>query len=107
MATYGGAAIPQEALRHQISSAINAVVQIARLNDGRRKLVSLQEITGMEGEVITMQEIYRFTQTGVGADGLVQGHFRATGVRPKFMDRLKSYGLSVPDATFDPTLIYE
>ncbi len=107
MATYGGATIPQEALRQQISSAINAVVQIARLNDGRRKLVSLQEITGMEGDVITMQEIYRFTQTGVNAEGLVQGHFRATGVRPKFMERLKSYGLSVPDATFDPTLIYE
>ncbi|MEZ5645225.1 MAG: CpaF family protein [Burkholderiaceae bacterium] len=107
MATYGGATIPQEALRHQISSAINAVVQIARLNDGRRKLVSLQEITGMEGDVITMQEIYRFTQTGVGPDGLVKGHFRATGVRPKFMDRIKTYGLTVPDATFDPNLIYE
>jgi pilus assembly protein CpaF len=107
MATYGGAAIPQDAMRQQISSAINAVIQIARLNDGRRKLISLQEITGMEGEVITMQEIYRFTQTGVGPDGTVQGHFRATGVRPKFMDRLKSFGLSVPDATFDPSLIFE
>jgi len=107
MATYGGATIPQDAMRHQISSAINAVVQIARLSDGRRKLISLQEITGMEGDVITMQEIYRFTQTGVAADGTVQGHFRATGVRPKFMDRLKSFGLSVPDATFDPSLIYE
>lgn len=107
MATYGGAAIPQDAMRQQISSAINAVIQIARLNDGRRKLISLQEITGMEGEVITMQEIYRFTQTGVGPDGMVKGHFRATGVRPKFMDRLKAFGLSVPDATFDPSLIFE
>lgn len=107
MAGYGGATITQDAMRHQISSAVNAVVQIARLNDGRRKLVSLSEITGMEGDVITMQEIYRFNQTGVDKDGLVTGHFRATGVRPKFMDRLKAYGLSVPDATFDPSLIFE
>lgn len=107
MAGYGGASITQDAMRHQISSAVNAVVQIARLNDGRRKLVSLSEITGMEGDVITMQEIYRFNQTGMDKDGLVTGHFRATGVRPKFMDRLKAYGLSVPDATFDPSLIYE
>jgi pilus assembly protein CpaF len=107
MAGYGGATITQDAMRHQISSAVNAVVQIARLNDGRRKLVSLSEITGMEGDVITMQEIYRFNQTGVDKDGLVTGHFRATGVRPKFMERLKAYGLSVPDATFDPSLIFE
>ena len=107
MAGYGGASIPQDAMRQQISSAINAVIQIARLNDGRRRLISLQEITGMEGDVITMQEIYRFTQTGIGPDGLVKGHFRATGVRPKFMDRLKAFGVSVPEETFDPSLIYE
>jgi pilus assembly protein CpaF len=69
--------------------------------------VSLQEITGMEGDIITMQEIYRFTQTGIAADGTVKGFFRATGVRPKFMDRLKAYGITVPDDTFDPSLIYE
>ena len=107
MAGYGGMAMPQEAMRQQISSAIMAVIQIARLNDGRRKIVSLQEINGMEGDIITMQEIYHFNQTGIAADGSVKGHFRATGVRPKFMDRLKSYGLEVPDETFDPTLIYE
>jgi len=107
MATYGGATIPQDAMRHQISSAIMAVIQIARLTDGRRKLVSLQEITGMEGEIITMQEIYRFTQTGMAADGSVAGNFRATGVRPKFMERLKAFSVSVPDETFDPSLIYE
>ncbi|MDI1243904.1 MAG: CpaF family protein [Rhodoferax sp.] len=107
MAGYGGAAIPQEAMRQQISSAIMAVIQIARLNDGRRKIISLQEINGMEGDIITMQEIYRFHQTGIAPDGTVKGHFRATGVRPKFMDRLKSYGLEVPDETFDPSLIYE
>jgi pilus assembly protein CpaF len=107
MAGYGGVAMPQEAMRQQISSAIMAVIQIARLNDGRRKIVSLQEINGMEGDIITMQEIYHFNQTGIAPDGTVKGHFRATGVRPKFMDRLKSYGLEVPDETFDPSLIYE
>jgi len=107
MAGYGGAVIAQDAMRQQISSAINAVLQIARLNDGRRKIISLQEVTGMEGEVITMQEVYRFTQTGVAPDGSVEGHFRATGVRPKFMERLKSYGLEVSESTFDPSLIYE
>lgn len=107
MAGYGGASMPQEAMRQQISSAIMAVIQIARLNDGRRKIVSLQEINGMEGDIITMQEIYHFNQTGIAPDGSVQGHFRATGVRPKFMGRLKSYGLEVADETFDPTLIYE
>jgi len=107
MSGYGGAVISQDAMRQQISSAINAVIQIARLNDGRRKLISLQEVTGMEGEVITMQEVYRFTQTGVEPDGTVTGHFRATGVRPKFMERLKSYGLQVSESTFDPSLIYE
>lgn len=107
MAGYGGVTMASEAMRAQISSAIMAVIQIARLNDGRRKLVSLQEITGMEGDIITMQEIYRFTQTGIAPDGSVKGFFRATGVRPKFMDRIKSYGIAVPDETFDPSLIYE
>lgn len=107
MATYGGATIPQDALRHQISSAIMAVIQIARLSDGRRRLVSLQEITGMEGEIITMQEIYRFTQTGMASDGTALGNFRATGVRPKFMERLKAFSVTVPDQTFDPSLVYE
>lgn len=107
MAGYGGAVISQAAMRQQVSSAINAVVQVARLNDGSRRLISLQEITGMEGDIITMQEIYRFQQTGLAADGAVQGHFRATGVRPKFMDRLKTFGVKVSDDTFDPSKIYE
>ena len=107
MAGYGGATMSQDAMRQQISSAITAVIQIARLNDGRRKIISVQDVTGMEGDIITMQEVYHFHQTGIAADGAVQGHFRATGVRPKFMDRLKAYGLSVSEETFDPTLIYE
>ncbi len=107
MAGYGGAVISQTAMRQQVSSAINAVIQIARLNDGSRRLISLQEITGMEGDIITMQEIYRFQQTGLAADGTVQGQFRATGVRPKFMDRLKTFAVKVSEDTFDPTKIYE
>lgn len=107
MAGYGGVTMPQESMRQQISSAIMAVIQIARLTDGRRKIVSVQEINGMEGDIITMQEIYHFSQTGMAPDGTVRGHFRATGVRPKFMERLKAYGLEVADETFDTSLIYE
>ncbi len=78
------------------------MVQIARLTDGRRKIVSIQEITGMEGEIVSMQEIFTFEQTGVGPDGKVRGHFRATGIRPKFVDRLRVRGISLPDNLFDP-----
>jgi pilus assembly protein CpaF len=78
-----------------------------RLIDGRRKVVSIQEITGMEGEVITMQELFAFKQTGLGPDGQVQGYFHATGVRPKFSDRLSAYGATLPDAIFDPSRHYK
>jgi pilus assembly protein CpaF len=101
-----GINLPPKAARQQISSAITAIVQIARLSDGKRKVVSIQEITGMEGEIITMQEIFAFKQTGVGQDGAVQGHFCATGVRPKFIDRLRTHGVNLPDTLFDPTRLY-
>jgi pilus assembly protein CpaF len=103
MISMAGLNLPPKAARQQISSAITAVVQIARLSDGTRKVMSLQEITGMEGDVITMQEIFTFRQTGVSAEGAVQGHFMASGVRPKFVDRLRSFGVTVPDSLFDPT----
>lgn len=95
-----------KAIRQQISSAIWVVIQIARMTDGKRKLLSLQEITGMEGDVITMQEIFSFKQTGIDEHGVVQGYFHATGIRPKFMDRLKINGISIPDEIFDPSRIY-
>ena len=101
-----GLNLPIKAARQQISSAITALIQIGRLADGKRKVMSVQEITGMEGEVITMQEIFAFRQTGVAADGSVQGHFGATGVRPKFVDRLRAHGVTVPDGLFDPTRQY-
>jgi pilus assembly protein CpaF len=97
-----GLNLPPKAARQQIASAITAVVQIARLSDGKRKVMSLSEITGMEGDIITMQEIYSFRQTGIGSDGAVQGYFAAAGVRPKFIERLRSHGVTIPDSLFDP-----
>ena len=94
-------------MRSQIASAINVVVQVARFTDGKRKIVSLQEITGMEGDMITMQEIFSFRQTGVGEGGVVQGYFAATGIRPRFSDRIRAYGLPLSDALFDPLRRYE
>jgi pilus assembly protein CpaF len=99
--------LPHKAARQQIASAITVVVQVLRLIDGRRKITSIQEITGMEGEVITMQEIFAFKQIGLGADGKVQGYFQASGVRPKFSDRLRSFGAILPDSMFDPTRQYQ
>ncbi|NHQ88967.1 CpaF family protein [Janthinobacterium lividum] len=95
------------ATRQQICSAVTVVMQVSRLTDGARKLVSLQEVTGMEGDIIAMHEIFRFEQTGVDADGKVQGHFCATGVRPRFTERLRMFGAPVPDSVFDPDRIYE
>ena len=99
--------LPHKAARQQIASAITVVVQVLRLIDGRRKVVSIQEITGMEGEVVTMQEIFAFKQTGLSHDGKVLGYFQASGVRPKFSDRLHAFGIALPDATFDPSRRYQ
>jgi pilus assembly protein CpaF len=95
--------LPMKAARQQIASAITVVIQVLRMIDGKRKVTSIQEITGMEGDIVTMQEIFRFHQTGVDGNGGVQGHFQATGIRPKFGDRLRAYGIALPDAMFDPT----
>ncbi|MCM5572079.1 CpaF family protein [Burkholderiaceae bacterium FT117] len=102
-----GMTMPPKAMRQQIASALTAVVQVSRLSDGKRKIVSLSEITGMEGDIITMQEIFVFQQTGIGPDGAVLGHFKATGVRPKFLERIRAFGIALPDALFDPSRIYE
>lgn len=102
-----GMNLPSKVMRHQISSAITVVVQVARLSDGKRKVVSIQEITGMEGDIITMQEIFCFRQTGLTATGDVAGYFCATGVRPRFSERLHVHGVDLPDALFDPVRLYE
>jgi pilus assembly protein CpaF len=98
--------LPHKAARQQIASAITVVIQALRLTDGKRKITSIQEITGMEGEVITMQEIFAYHQTGVDADGKIIGHFQATGVRPRFSERLRSFGILLPDRMFDPAKHY-
>jgi pilus assembly protein CpaF len=96
--------LPDKAMRQQIVSAIQIVVQQARMSDGTRKVTSISEITGMEGDVITMQEIFRFDKLGLGADGKVLGRFVATGVRPKVCERLKTAGVVLPPDMFDGQL---
>jgi len=102
-----GIDIPARSARAQISSAIHVVVQVARLSDGRRKLVSLSELSGMEGDVITMQEIFRFRQTGISADNMVQGKFEATGIRPRFLDQVMAHGVSLSPDLFRPDRNFE
>jgi len=102
-----GIDIPLRSIRSQIASAIDVVVQVQRLSDGRRKLISLSELSGMEGDVITMQEIFRFRQTGIDQDGQVLGRFEALGVRPRFAEHLAARGSPIaadlfrPEARFD------
>jgi pilus assembly protein CpaF len=102
-----GLSLPPKAMRHQISSALSVVIQASRLTDGKRKVVSVQEITGMEGDVITMQEIFHFEKTGVASDGSVLGRFRANGIRPKFVPRLRSFGVELRDEMFEPSRTFE
>ncbi len=89
-------------MRGQIASAIHVVMQVERMSDGRRRLVSLQEITGMEGEVITMQEIFRFRRFATDAQGRIRGEFRATGIRPKFFTELEVRGIHLSANMFSP-----
>ena len=93
--------IPEKAIRQQIASAVNMVVQISRMADGTRKVTAVSELTGMEGEVITMQDIFLFERTGLGPDGKVRGRFRATGIRPKCAERLASSGVHLPMDMFE------
>jgi pilus assembly protein CpaF len=93
--------IPERAIRHQISSAIHAVVQVARLSDGTRKVITVSEITGMESDIITMQDIFVFDRLGIDESGKVRGMFRATGIRPKFAERLATGGCRLRPALFE------
>lgn len=102
-----GLNISTKGLRHYISSAVDVVLQMTRLSDGSRKLTSLQEITGMEGEIITLQEIFSFEQTGLTEDRRVKGKFTATGVRPKFSEKFKALGIELSPEIFDPLKVYE
>ncbi|WP_269504983.1 CpaF family protein [Burkholderia sp. IMCC1007] len=107
MISVGGLTLPPKTMRQQIASAISVVVQATRLTDGKRKIVSIQELTGMEGDIINMQEIFTFKRSGMDRDGTVRGHFCATGVRPKFAERLQAFGINLPDSLYDPSRHYE
>jgi pilus assembly protein CpaF len=93
--------LPERAMRQQIASAVNVVIQVSRLGDGTRKLMQISEIVGMEGEVITMQDIFMYDRQGMDEDGRVMGRFKATGIRPKFADRLQSYGIKLSSLLFE------
>ena len=101
MILMAGTALPTRAMREQISSAVDVMIQIARLADGSRRIMSITEVTGMEGDVVTTQEVYRFRRRGITAEGQVVGQFEATGVRPLFVERLKVAGVDLPLQMFD------
>jgi pilus assembly protein CpaF len=96
-----GMRLGERAMRQQVAAAIEIVLQVARLSDGSRRITSISEITGMEGETITMQEIFQFERTGVDREGTVVGRFRATGIRPRFAEKLKACGLQLPRIVFE------
>lgn len=98
----GGLNMPARSQRQQICSAINVIVQVNRMADGSRKVTSISELSGMEGEMITMQEIFKYDQESIGADGGLVGRFTATGIRPKIMDRLTTSGITLDEHLFNP-----
>ncbi|MGA3166030.1 MAG: CpaF family protein [Terriglobia bacterium] len=95
--------LPETATRRQIASAVDLVVQVSRLSDGTRKVTSISEITGMEGDIISMQEIYGYRKTGLAENGAVLGDFMATGIRPRLAERLAASGVNLPAAMFEVT----
>jgi pilus assembly protein CpaF len=101
MIQMAGMRLSDRAMRQQIASAIHLIIQVARLSDGTRRITSVSEITGMEGETISMQEVFLFERRGIDADGRVIGRFKPTGVRPRFSERLKVYGLQLPRVFFE------
>jgi pilus assembly protein CpaF len=102
-----GANLPEKAMRFMISSALDLIIQVSRFTDGSRKLVSLCEVVGTEGDVVTLQDIFVFEKRGIDKDGKVLGGFRATGIRPKFADKLEMAGIEVPEDLFITTKSYE
>jgi pilus assembly protein CpaF len=98
-----GTGLSPAAIRQQIVSAISVIVQVQRLPDGQRRIMSLQEVVGMEGDVVTMQELFSYRSTGIGGDGRAQGMFVTAGIRPHFVERLRTAGFTLPDALFAPS----
>jgi pilus assembly protein CpaF len=103
MIAMGGLSLSPDAMRGQIASAIGMVVQVNRLADGKRKVTHVTEITGMEGQVVQMQDIFTFNRTHTGPDGAVHGEFRATGLRPRCLDEMTRRGIPYDVANFDPS----
>jgi pilus assembly protein CpaF len=103
MVAMAGIEMPIRALRAQISAAVNLIVQASRLQDGSRRMVSITEITGMEGDIISMQEVFRFQRTGLEPNGKILGHFTATGVRSAYSDRFKQWGYDLPATIYEPS----
>jgi pilus assembly protein CpaF len=99
--------LPDKAMRQQIASAVDVVIQASRLSDGTRKIMSVSEIVGMEGDIVTMQDIFVFERVGIGEKGKVLGRFRPTGIRPKFAERLKYSGIHLPASMFDNVADYK
>ena len=93
--------LPETATRRQIASALDLVVQVSRMSDGTRKIVSISEVAGMEGDVITMQDIFEFRRTGIGEKSEVLGAFIPTGIRPKFSEQLLTSGVRLPMGMFE------
>ncbi len=107
MVAMSGVDIPIKNLRHYTSSAIDVCIHTARLMDGSRKVMSVQEITGMEGDIISLQEIFRFEQTGFDENAKIKGIFRATGIRPAIIKKLEIFNIHIPPDLFDPEKVYE
>ena len=105
MILLAGSNLTDKAMREQISSAINVIIQIARLGDGSRKVIKISEITGMEGSTVTLQDIFIFEKMGVNEQGRVLGGFRTTGIRPKFAEQLEASGVSLPVDVFEPKVV--
>jgi len=97
-----GVEMPMSASRAQIAAAVNLVVQVSRLQDGSRRMVSVTELTGMEGDIVSMQEIFRFKRTGLDADNMILGHFTATGLRSIHSDRFRQWGYELPNSIYTP-----
>ena len=93
--------VPDKAIRQQVASAVNVIVQVSRMSDGTRRVTGISEVTGMEGDVITMQELFLFERTGITPEGRVTGKFRATGIRPKVSEKIASTGVQLPTTMFE------
>ena len=104
MIAMAGMEMPLKAVRSQISSAVNLIVQASRLQDGSRRMTSITEITGMEGDVISMQEVFRFQRTGLTPDNKIIGHFTASGVRSHYSERFRMWGFDLPPSIYEPSL---